>query len=83
MTGYKIRPYEINKGDTDRVINESIGILEGAFLGKKPMEKAVSEVICLFDNIPRGEGNKPKIALFGDFYVCDNEIMNQELNRTN
>ncbi len=22
MTGYKIRPYEINKGDTDRVINE-------------------------------------------------------------
>ncbi len=59
----------------------TIGILEVAFLGKKPMEKAVSEVICLFDNIPRREGNKPKIALFGDFYVCDNEIMNQELNR--
>jgi len=82
MTGYKIRPYEINKGDTDRVIKETIGILEGAFLGTKPMDKAVSEVICLFDSIPRLEGNKPKVALFGDFYVCDNDIMNQELNRT-
>jgi predicted nucleotide-binding protein (sugar kinase/HSP70/actin superfamily) len=82
MTGYKIRPYEIKKGDTDRVIRESTGILEGAFLGKKPMDKAVSEVVCIFDSIPRGEGNKPKVALFGDFYVCDNDIMNQELNRT-
>jgi predicted CoA-substrate-specific enzyme activase len=82
MTGYKIRPYEINKGDTDRVIKETIGILEVAFLGNKPMDKAVTEVICLFDSILREEGNKPKIALFGDFYVCDNDIINQELNRT-
>jgi predicted nucleotide-binding protein (sugar kinase/HSP70/actin superfamily) len=82
MTGYRIRPYEINRGDTDNAIKESVLILEEAFLGKKPMEKAVSEVICLFDNIRRREGNKPKVALFGDFYVCDNDIMNQELNRT-
>jgi len=82
MTSNRIRPYEINKGDTDKVIRETIGILEEAFLGKKPMEKAVSEVICLFDSIPRTEGNKPKVALFGDFYVCDNDIMNQELSRT-
>jgi predicted nucleotide-binding protein (sugar kinase/HSP70/actin superfamily) len=82
MTGCRIRPYEINKGDTDQVISESVAILEEAFLGKKPMDNAVSEVICLFDNIPRVEGNKPKVALFGDFYVCDNDIMNQELNRS-
>jgi predicted nucleotide-binding protein (sugar kinase/HSP70/actin superfamily) len=82
MTGYRIRPYEINKGDTDKVIKETIGILEEAFLGKKPMDKAVSEVIRLFDNISRAEGNKPKVALFGDFYVCDNDIINQELTHT-
>ncbi len=81
-TGCRIRPYEIQKGDTDRVIKESTGILEQAFLGKKAMEKAVSEVIQLFDNIPRKEGNNPKVAIFGDFYVCDNEVMNQELTRT-
>lgn len=82
MTGCKIRPYEINKGDTDRVINETVGILEKTFLGKKLMDEAVSEIICLFDSIPRTKANRPKVALFGDFYVCDNDIMNQELNRT-
>ena len=82
MTGYRIRPYEINKGDTDKVLKETVGILEGAFLGKKSMEKAVSEVICMFDSIPRTEGNRPKVALFGDFYICDNDIMNQDLSHT-
>ncbi|MCU0461001.1 MAG: acyl-CoA dehydratase activase [Bacteroidales bacterium] len=82
MTGCRIRPYEINKGETDQAITETVQILEEAFLGKKLMDEAVSEVICLFDNIPRKDGNKPKVALFGDFYVCDNDIMNQELNRT-
>ncbi len=82
MVGYRIRPYEINKGDTDQAIKNTIGILEGAFLGKKSMEKAVSEVICLFDKIPRIEGNKPKVALFGDFYVCDNDIFNQKLSQS-
>jgi predicted nucleotide-binding protein (sugar kinase/HSP70/actin superfamily) len=82
MVGYRIRPYEINKGDTDQVLKETVGILEGAFLGKKSMEKAVSDVICMFDRIPRTEGSKPKVALFGDFYICDNDIMNQDLSHT-
>jgi predicted nucleotide-binding protein (sugar kinase/HSP70/actin superfamily) len=82
MTGCKIRPYEVNKGDTERVIHESIRILEVAFLGKTSMDKAVSEVIYRFDRILRLEGNKPKVALFGDFYVCDNDVMNQKLNQT-
>jgi predicted CoA-substrate-specific enzyme activase len=82
MTASRIRPYEIIKGDTDKAIKENIRILEDAFLGEKPMEKAVNEVIGMFDRIPRIEGNRPKVALFGDVYVCDNDIMNQELNRT-
>ena len=79
MTGYKIRPYEINKGDTDKAIKRSIGLLEEAFLGNKPMDKAVLEIVSMFDRIPCMDGNKPKVALFGDFYVCDNDVMNQEL----
>jgi predicted CoA-substrate-specific enzyme activase len=82
MTSCKIRPYEINKGETDRVLRESTGILEEAFLGRKKMDRAVSEVVCKFDRIERKQGNRPKVALFGDFYVCDNDIMNQELNQT-
>jgi predicted CoA-substrate-specific enzyme activase len=82
MTGHRIRPYELNKGDTDIVLADTVGILEGAFLGRSSMEKAVAEVISRFDMIHRTEGNKLKVALFGDFYICDNDIMNQDLSQT-
>jgi predicted CoA-substrate-specific enzyme activase len=80
MAGYRIRPYETIKGDTDQALKKTVGILEGAFLGKKSMEKAVSEVIFMLDRIPHIDGSKPKVALFGDFYICDNDIMNQDLS---
>jgi predicted nucleotide-binding protein (sugar kinase/HSP70/actin superfamily) len=80
MTGNRTRPYEVNKGETDQVITMSVEILEKAFLGEKPLEKAVMEVINLFERILRFEGNRPKVALFGDFYVCDNDVMNQKLS---
>jgi predicted CoA-substrate-specific enzyme activase len=82
MTACRIRPYEINKGETDRVVRHSVEILEKAFLGSGKMDNAVSEVISLFDNITRRPDKRPKVALFGDFYVCDNEVMNQELTCT-
>ncbi len=79
MTACRTRPYEINKGETDIVVKKSIEILEKAFLGLRKMDNTVSEVISLFDNIARKNGARPKVALFGDFYVCDNEVMNQKL----
>ncbi|MGB8489518.1 MAG: hypothetical protein WCE64_00520 [Bacteroidales bacterium] len=66
--------------ETDDVIRKITGVLEKALLGIKSIEKAVVEAICLFDSIRRMDGRKPKVALFGDFYVCDNDIMNQQLN---
>jgi predicted nucleotide-binding protein (sugar kinase/HSP70/actin superfamily) len=80
MTACKIRPYEINKGETDLAVDTGVRILEQAFLGKKSMDKAVCEVIRVFDNIQCISGNRPKVGLFGDFYVCDNDVMNQRLN---
>jgi predicted CoA-substrate-specific enzyme activase len=77
--GCKIRPYEVNKGETDDAIKKSIGILEVAFLGKRPMDDAVIEAVSLFDKIERKEGRKPGVAIFGDLYVRDNDIMNQNL----
>jgi len=77
--GCKIRPYEQEKGATDKVISESITILEKAFLGERSMEKAVAEAIALFDRIEKVNGKRPKVAIFGDFYVRDNDIMNQGL----
>ncbi len=79
--GCRIRPYELRKGQTNSVIVESVKLLELAFLGKKSMEKTVAEAVALFDEIPCEKGDRPKVALFGDFYVCDNDVLNQDLNR--
>jgi predicted CoA-substrate-specific enzyme activase len=77
--GCKIRPYETIRGKTDEAIGKSIRILETAFIGNRSMDSAVNEAISLFDHIEKMDGNKPRIAIFGDLYVRDNDIMNQEL----
>ncbi len=77
--GCKIRPYETEKGATDKAIGKSIPILEKAFLGERSMDHAVAESMALFNAIKRKDGRRPKVGIFGDFYVRDNDIMNQDL----
>jgi predicted CoA-substrate-specific enzyme activase len=77
--GCRIRPYEVKIGQTNEAIEKSIRILEPAFLGDRPMDAAVNEVIALFDKIEKKPGNKPRVAIFGDLYVRDNDVMNQNL----
>ena len=79
--GCKIRPYETIKGQTDEAIEKSIRILEPAFLGSRPMDAAVAEAISLFDGIGQKAGKRNRVAIFGDLYVRDNDIMNQNLIR--
>jgi len=77
--GCKIRPYEKEKGRVDKVVKVSESIFYDAFLGKVSLEKAVIEVVDMFKNIRIEKTDKPKIAIFGDLYVRDNDIMNQHL----
>ncbi|MBW6458129.1 MAG: CoA activase, partial [FCB group bacterium] len=77
--GCMIRPYEINKGETDRVLSECRGILESAFLGNMRYMDAVKTSIEKLDAIKIKKTPRPKVAIFGDLYVRDNEVMNQDL----
>ncbi|MFH1139857.1 MAG: acyl-CoA dehydratase activase [Pseudomonadota bacterium] len=78
--GCRLRPYELEKGRTDRVIRESLASFEEAFLGKKSKEAAAREAVRNFLEIPVAkERTRPKAAIFGDLYVRDNEVMNQDL----
>ncbi len=77
----KIRPYEIVKGETDKVLNKSIKVLADAFAGKRPIEKSLDEVISHFEWIETAVEPKPKVAIFGDLYSRDNRVMNQDLTR--
>jgi predicted CoA-substrate-specific enzyme activase len=80
--GCKIRPYERNPGETDSVIEQSLGILKNAFLGKRTKEKALAEVVqrlADIETLEPGLNQRPKVAIFGDLYARDNAVCNQNL----
>ncbi|MBN2123965.1 MAG: CoA activase [Deltaproteobacteria bacterium] len=77
----RIRPYERRKGATDKVLRESMEILVDAFLGERSKEDALAEVIPRFEAIEASCEQRPKVAIFGDLYVRDNDVMNQDLVR--
>ena len=77
--GCRLRPYEKNRGTTDRVLRQSVDILTDAFLGNRSKEEALNEVIARFESIEIRRERKPKVAIFGDLYVRDNDLMNQDL----
>lgn len=79
--GCKIRPYENVKGMTEKVMEEGLRILDGAFEGLRSKEDAIKEVTSLFEKIPRRVERRPQVAIFGDGYVRDNDFTNQGLIR--
>lgn len=80
--GCMIRPFELDPGETDRVEEASLKSLEMAFSGKKDLESAVKEMAGLFNGIARSEEPaRPEVAIFGDLYVRDHDIVNQNLIR--
>ncbi len=76
-----IRPYEVEKGSTDKVLDRGIAILAEAFRGLRQKEEALEEVISSFEKIETAAADRPKVAIFGDLYVRDNRVMNQDLIR--
>ncbi|TAL33623.1 MAG: CoA activase [Spirochaetes bacterium] len=79
--GCTLRPYEEVRGATDAAIARATEILEAHFLGKSPRETAVRDAVAEFENVAVKPGRRPKVAIFGDLYARDNDVMNQNLVR--
>ncbi len=80
--GCRLRPYEKEKGAVDRVIAQSADILEDAFAGARSKGEAVEDVVSRFEAVEIDQSQRrPKAAIFGDLYVRDNDVINQDLVR--
>lgn len=77
--GCRVRPYEIKKGITDQTINIAGQILYDMFLYDRSMEDALEYIVSMFERIETRQTYRPKVAIFGDLYSRDNDIMNQNL----
>lgn len=77
--GCLIRPYEKIRGSTDKIINESFSLLYDAFKQGKPKEKILESIVHAFESIETVKKELTRVAIFGDLYVRDNDLMNQGL----
>ena len=77
--GCRLRPYEVVPGQTDRILAESLTSLEEAFLGRRKKREVVEEIIRRVESIKIIQGSRPRVAIFGDIYVRDNDVFNQGL----
>ena len=77
--GCQIRPFETCGGETDRAIAKAIDIFTSSFLGKQTYLEAVKEALALFEQIEHVKTPRPKVAIFGDLYMRDNDVINQDL----
>jgi predicted nucleotide-binding protein (sugar kinase/HSP70/actin superfamily) len=77
----RIKPYEVNKGETEKAFQKTLELMNGAILTGQDLRKTLSESASLFRKIKQdmSGGRKPRIALIGDLYVKYNEVMNQKI----
>ena len=79
--GCKLRPYETVKGSTDKALARAVEILIPAFEGERTKEDALAQAVSQLAWVDVKKEQRPKVAIFGDFYVRDNSVMNQNLVR--
>jgi predicted CoA-substrate-specific enzyme activase len=79
---YHTRPYECVPGETDAVAGLALNELEQAIEGKKSRRKTIKQIVDRFLKIGLVRQNRPMVAIFGDLYARDNDVMNQDLFRT-
>ncbi len=77
--GCHYRPYECIKGSVDRAIEQTMQEFEKAFRDEMEWSKALDAMVKRFTAIKVKRTYRPKVAIFGDLYVRDNDVMNQNL----
>ena len=77
--GCRLRPYEKVPGATNAAIAAAIALLIPAFEGATSKRDAIRRAAGLFDSVAISAERRPRVAIFGDLYARDNDILNQGL----
>jgi hypothetical protein len=77
----RTRPYELEEGRTDALVDAWRARYETLFEYGGDRLRALRRMAAEFRAIPVKRTNRPKVGIFGDLYVRDNEVMNQNLIR--
>ncbi|MDU4739760.1 2-hydroxyacyl-CoA dehydratase, partial [Clostridium sp.] len=77
----KVKPYEINDGETDKILDEMIEYLNKNFSGIKYMNvsKISKIIIKAFDDIDINKKEKIKVGIVGEIYMKYSRMGNNHL----
>ena len=79
---HETRPYEINRGETDKLYQEYLSEIENMLQSRNgTMPDFLSEVRKSFAEIPRSSEKKPLIGIIGEIFVRHNTFANENIIR--
>jgi len=70
-----IRPYEVNKGESDRTYAQTIEEIASGITNRRFWD-ALDRAIAVMDGIPTRNEDRPIIGIVGEFYTCMNSWSN-------
>jgi predicted CoA-substrate-specific enzyme activase len=77
---WKIRPYEINPGDSERAYRECLDKTCSTIEKKGDLEKLTQKVQKIFARVKISKnGNKPLIGVVGEIYIRSNRFSNHDV----
>lgn len=74
-----IRPYELVRGETDKVYDSVIKELTESIAKKGDYINTFKRTLVRLQGIETGKGKKPKIGIVGEIYVRNNAFLNDNL----
>lgn len=77
----KVKPYEVNKGESDKNLDNMILYLNNKFdnLGYLNISKISKEIVKSFDTIEINKSNKIKVGIVGEIYMKYSRMGNNHL----
>lgn len=83
LVGNQCLPYEVNSGDTARMIEKWETVLGDAFAQGSvfSLKKTYRAILRDFASIPRRKEQKPKVGIIGEIYVKYSPLANNELEK--
>jgi predicted nucleotide-binding protein (sugar kinase/HSP70/actin superfamily) len=75
----KVRPYEVNVGETDRVVNEGVEIVCKALEADGDITEAIKTAIQKIAAIETAGPRKPLVGIVGEIYVRNNMYANEDV----
>ena len=75
----KLRPYEVQPGSTDAAVAECLDLLSEVMRTGGDKLEAARQVVDRLLAVEVKPEPRPQVAIFGDLYARDNDVMNQGL----